>query len=237
MKSNIMEKYFILLLISLLSLSKGYSQEKNFIDQPYVETSAKIDTLVVPDRIFLNILIAEEDTKGRTSVEELENRMAAKLKMLGVDIDKQLYLSDVSSNFKKYFLRKKEVLKNKFYTLIVYDALTAGKVIQEMESINIANVLLEKTEYSKMDQLKLELKSKAIKKAKINAESMVKPLNQKVGSAIYISDSADIANQLQGRVAGVQIRGMSSLKKKSPLDIEFEKIKVESQVYARFIIE
>ncbi|MAO11397.1 MAG: SIMPL domain-containing protein [Flavobacteriaceae bacterium] len=232
-----MKKNIVLLLISLVFLVKGYSQEKNFIDQPYVETSAKVDTLIVPDRIFLNILITEEDTKGRTSVEELENRMATKLKMLGIDIDKQLYLSDVSSDFKKYFLRKKEVLKNKSYTLITNDALTAGKVIQELEKINISNILLQKTEYSKMEQLQLRLKSKAIEKAKINAESMVKPLNQKVGAAIYISDLSNMASQLQGRAAGVQIRGMSSVTEYKPLDIEFEKIKVESQVYAKFIIE
>ena len=51
-----------------------FSQEKNFIDLPYLETSAKCDTLVTPDRIFLKIVISEKDTKGKISVEELETR-------------------------------------------------------------------------------------------------------------------------------------------------------------------
>ncbi|TFG76885.1 MAG: SIMPL domain-containing protein, partial [Flavobacteriales bacterium] len=103
-----------------------------------METNALVDTLVVPDRIYLSILITEADTKGKTSVEELENKMAAQLKALGIDTKKQLTLADVASNFKNYFLKKTDVLKSKAYTLLVYDAQTAGKVIVGLEAINIA---------------------------------------------------------------------------------------------------
>jgi len=234
-----MKKIGLLLIIALLSL-QGYSQEKNFIDQPYLETTAIVDTLVVPDRIYLSILITEKDTRGRTSVEELENRMNTKLIALGIDTKKQLTLSDVTSNFKKYFLKGTDVLKNKAYTLLVYDAETAGKVIVGLESIEISNVHLNKTEYSKLEQLKIELKQKAVLKAKKQAESMLKPLNQNVGKALYISDlNSNITNALQGRVAGIQIRGYSSYKAEEykPIDIEFEKIKIESAVTIKFGIE
>tara|TARA_B100000787_G_scaffold164333_1_gene146921 strand:- start:56 stop:763 length:708 start_codon:yes stop_codon:yes gene_type:complete len=235
-----MKKFGLLFIIALLSL-QGYSQEKNFIDQPYLETTAIVDTLVVPDRIYLSILITEKDTRGRTSVEELENRMNTKLIGLGIDTKKQLTLSDVTSNFKKYFLKGTDVLKNKAYTLLVYDAETAGKVIAGLESIEISNVHLNKTEYSKLEQLKIELKQKAVLKAKKQAESMLKPLNQNVGKALYISDlNSNITNALQGRVAGIQIRGYNSRYKAEeykPIDIEFEKIKIESAVTIKFGIE
>ena len=94
------------LILALLTV-QSYSQTKNFIDQPYLETTSVVDTLVVPDRIYLSILITEADTKGKVSVEELENRMNNKLIALGIDTKKQLSLADVTSNFKKYFLRTK----------------------------------------------------------------------------------------------------------------------------------
>jgi uncharacterized protein YggE len=234
-----MKKLGLLLIIAILSL-QGYSQEKNFIDQPYLETTAIVDTLVVPDRIYLSILITEKDTRGRTSVEELENRLNTKLIGLGIDTKKQLTLSDVTSNFKTYFLKGTDVLKNKAYTLLVYDAETAGKVIVGLESIEISNVFLTKTEYSKLEELKIDLKQKAVLKAKKQAESMLKPLNQIVGKALYISDlNSNITNALQGRVAGIQIRGYSSYKAEEykPIDIEFEKIKIESAVTIKFGIE
>tara|TARA_R110002073_G_scaffold80283_3_gene193596 strand:+ start:6529 stop:7236 length:708 start_codon:yes stop_codon:yes gene_type:complete len=235
-----MKKIGLLLIITLLTL-QGYSQEKNFIDQPYLETTAIVDTLVVPDRIYLSILITEKDTRGRTSVEELENRMNTKLIALGIDTKKQLTLSDVTSNFKNYFLKVKDVLKNKAYTLLVYDAETAGKVIVGLESIEISNVHLNKTEYSRIEELKIKLKQKAVIKAKKQAESMLQPLNQNIGKALHISDlNSNITELLQGKAAGIRIRGYSSNYKRQeykPIDIEFEKIKIEGAVTIKFGIE
>jgi len=235
-----MQKIRLILLFTFLTF-QTYSQTKNFIDKPYLETKATVDTLVTPDRIYLSILITEKDTKGRTPVEELENRMNTKLIALGIDTKKQLTLSDVTSNFKNYFLKRTDVLKNKAYSLLVYDAVTAGKVIVGLESIEISNVHLIKTEYSKIEQLIMELKQKAVYKAKMQAESMLKPLNQKLGKAMYISDvNSNIARILQGKSAGIQIRGLAAINKEEeydPIDIAFEQIKLESSITINFGIE
>ncbi len=68
---------------------------------------------------------------------------------------------------------------------------------------------------------------------------MTSPLNQKVGNAIFISDLGNISNQLQGRISGIQVRGMRSLgeNKFEPIAIEFKKIKVESVVFVKFKLE
>lgn len=233
-----MKKIFLTILV--LTFAKTFSQTKNFIDQPYIETSAKVDTLVIPDRIYLNISITEKDTKGKISVEEFETKMNEKLKSLGIITEKQLTLNDLSSNYKKYFLKQQDILKNKNYSLLVYNAKIAGKVIIALEDIEISNVILEKTEYSKAEEMIMTLKSEAILKAKNQAIAMTKPLNQKVGNAIYISDFSNIVNMLSGRVAGIQIRGARSLEEKDkyePINIEFEKIKIETEVKATFKLE
>ena len=227
------------LLATLLVVLNSFSQTKNFIDQPYIETRSKVDTLVSPDRIYLTILISEKDTKGKISVEEFENKMAVKLVSLGVDLQQQLTLSDLASNFKKYFLKRKDVLKSKAYSLVVYDALSAGKVIVGLEEIGVSNVQLQKTEYSKIEGLKLHLKTKAIVKAKNQAEALLKPLNQKVGTAIYISDVNNYNNYgLQGRAAGIEV--MYTVDRKNnfePIDIDFKKIKIQSEINIKFKIE
>jgi hypothetical protein len=230
----------IVLLLPLLFISKNFSQTKNFIDLPYIETSAKIDTLVTPDRIFLTVLITEKDTKNRTSVEELESKMNLKLKSLGINTEKQLTLNDLSSNYKKYLLKQQDILKSKSYTLVVYDAKTASKVIAALEEEEISNVSLEKTEYSKAEELLLVLKGKAIVKAKNTAISLTKPLNQKVGNAIYISDSNSITPGFRDKSAGIILRGMASFKAESdydPIDISFDKIKIETQININFKLE
>ncbi len=211
------------------------AQSKNFLDTPYLETSARVDTLVSPDKIYLSITIKEKDSKGRKSVEEQENKMAQSLKNLGIDIDKQLTIKDLASNYKKYFLRSKEVLKSKQYSLLVYDGLTAGKVMAALENIDIANTYLEKTEYSKMDELELTLKSRAVKKAKLKADALTKPLEQKVGMAIHIVDNSQpyYPRYNQPRMQ-MKAMSMEDAGAPEPLDIGFEQIKVESTVNVKF---
>ena len=76
----------LLVTLSLVStLFNVNSQTKNFIDQPYLETTATADTLVQPDIIFLDILIQEKDSKNKISVEELETKMAKTLEALNID--------------------------------------------------------------------------------------------------------------------------------------------------------
>jgi len=184
-----MKKIFIPI-ITLLFSTTIFAQSKSFLDVPYLETQAQVDTLVTPDKIYLNITIQEKDSKGRISVEEQENKMAQRLKTLGIDLDKQLVIKDLSSNFQKYFLRGKEVLKSKQYSLLVYSGKQAAEVMVALEQLDIANAFLEKTEYSKMDELELELKARAVKKAKQKADALTKPLGQKVGLAIHIVDNS-----------------------------------------------
>ena len=117
---------------------------------------------------------------------------------------------------------------------MVYDAVTAGKVIVGLESIEISNVELTKTEYSKMEQLQIELKQKAVVKAKRQAESLLKPLNQNLGKAIYISDTNYIV--YRNDVADFKVRTMA-VGEQAPIDIEFEKIRIESRVNITFAIE
>ena len=209
------------------------AQSKNFLDVPYLETSARVDTLVTPDKIYLSITIQEKDSRGRKSVEEQENKMAQQLESLGIDLDRQLVIQDLSSDFKKYFLRSREVLKSKRYILLVYDGLTAGKVLAALEDIGIANTYLQKTEYSKMDALELELKSMAMKKAQKKALALTQPLGQKVGPAVHIMDSyisAPVAYAPRMKMAMAEM----DMEQQEPLDLDFEKIKVETMLQVKF---
>ena len=112
----------LLTLVLILTFHYMNGQTKNFIDQPYLETTAKVDSLVKPDIIYLDILLREKDNRNKISVEELENKLAAKLEFMEIDLKTQLTLSDLASNFKKYFLKQKDVMKSKAYKLKVFNA-------------------------------------------------------------------------------------------------------------------
>lgn len=227
--------------ILILSISMtAICQEKNFIDKPYIEVEGKSDTLVTPNRIYIDVLITEKDTKGKKSVEDLEKEMFTKLQVIGVDVKKDVFMKDMLSTFKKYFLKSTDIQKSKSYSILVFDATQTTKVFIGLEEIGISNVNVEKTEHSESQNIQLKINSKAIENAKATAESYLNPLNQKVGKAIFIGH-INTTNMLQGNVSGVLIRGNRSLYEQeskgyiSP--IEFEKIKISSNVGVRFLID
>ncbi|MEM7513574.1 MAG: SIMPL domain-containing protein [Bacteroidota bacterium] len=234
-------RIFILasIIISLLQ-----AQTKNFIDQPYLETTALVDTLVTPDKITLDIDIREGDSKGKISLEEQEDKMFNTLISLGIDIDNDLSINDLSSNFKKYVLRSKDIDKSKSFSLIVHNADLAGKVLISLESIGISNVNIKKLEYKNLRALKLRLKSKAMETAYKQAKALTKPMGQSVGKVIHVtdiktdrSDFSTVYSRSPGIVINqLQKKKMKALKAVSS-GIQFEMLRFESWIKVCFALE
>ncbi len=220
----------------------GRSQTKNFIDQPYVEVNGNADTLIIPDEIYISIMIAESDTKNKISVEEQEIKMVNVLKSLGIDTEKDLATNDISSNFRYHILKSKDVLKSKQYVLKVKDAVTATKVFISLEDIEISNTSIQKVDYSDKENIKNLVRSKAILNARSQAHAMVQPLNQTVGSAIHIADNENVnynGGLLQGNLMEIKSKGYNFQDKigGSELpDIEFNKIRIAASINVKFIL-
>ena len=221
----------------------AYSQEMDYTKIPQIQTKATYTKEVQPDRITLSITLSENNTKGKVTVEELEKKMFEILKFNEIDLSKKLNLKDISSNFQSYFLKGTIVQKTKNYNLELESAKLAGKVLKELSENDISNVKLLKTEYSNLEEIKIELKGNAVEKAKRQAEKMAEKLNVKIGRVLFISDSeTNVMNLLAGRVAGVNISGTNSISgysnfNENETEISFENIKVEVSATVFFEIK
>lgn len=214
-----------------------FHRQKNFIDQPYLETSVEVDTLVTPNRIHLGIRLMESDSRGRISLEVLERQMGEKLSALGIDLDKQLTVSDLGSEFHKYFLRKEDIVKEKAFELVLYDARTTALVLYELEKAGISNIQLLKTDYEDMESLKDILRVRGVRKTKRQGAMMAKALGQSLGSALYITDRGfSVYNKSMERGA-VMSMSDENLEQYAPLPAEFDKIRIQVTVSAKFKLE
>lgn len=234
-----MKKNFLLFVLGIVLCQPVFAQTKNFIDQPYFETSVQVDSLVIPDRIYLSIHLKEEDSRGKISVEEQENKMARVLRELGINLANQLRLADLSSDQERFILRKKDVYKEKLFILLIYDANTAGQVIQKLEAVGISNISLQKTAYSKLEELQLHLRVKAVEKAKENALAMLAPLDQKPGKVLYLTDNATQPYTAYNDLLAVQTTGNYFPRQEvyEPIAIEFSKLRVSASIQIKFSID
>ncbi len=219
--------------------SNVFGQTKNFIDQPYIEVNGYADTLVTPNEIYIQIVIAESDSKGKISVEEQEGKMITALKSLNINTDVDLKLSDMLSNYKFYLLKSKDVMKTKEYVLKVSDAKMASRVLLKLENIGISNTSIQRVDHSQRESILNECRTKAVKNAYSKAVALTRPLSQEVGRALYISDNnSGYDYRLQNASYGLMMsrKSMAESDYVAP-NIDFEKIRITSTVDVKFVLK
>lgn len=236
-----MKQLSIILLLSIYVNTFAQGGEKNFIDQNYIEVTGKAELEIVPDMIYLKIVLSDKDNKEKLTLPKIEEKVKNKLSEAGVDVNKDLSLKDFAGNLRPYGF-KANVALTKEYQLIVHDARTLQKVFLELQKLGISNVSIEKLEHSKIEQYRKEVKVNAVKAAKEKAGLLTGAINQNIGKALYIQEADALSpylasNALAGRIAGANVK-MKSVSYDSVedaiLEIEFEKIKVESTILVRF---
>ena len=67
----------------------------------YIQVNGRAEKEIAPDEFYLQIIINERDSKGKISVESQQRDMIAALKRAGVDVEKQLKMANLSSEFFK----------------------------------------------------------------------------------------------------------------------------------------
>ena len=80
----------------------------------------------------------------------------------------------------------------------------------------------------------------SVENARVSAIAFTKPLNQSIGAAIHIADNETYNNNpSRGELQEIVVIGYSSKGKRSvePPNIEFEKIKVASNINVKFILK
>jgi uncharacterized protein YggE len=229
-----MKNLFIITLALLISGIAG-AQEKNFLEINYVEVTTRAETEVVPDEIFLSVTISEKENKGKISVEKQEKDMIKKLRELGIDVEKNLSVSDMTGFYQKYILRKDQILAEKRYQLKVSSADLMAKVFASLETAGISNISVIKTGLSDVERVKEEVMKMAALKARKQADAIAGALGREIDKAIYFQ-SYDNTNVIV-RYARQEKMALTAQDSEESITPDFEKIRVEHTIYVRFSLK
>jgi len=142
----------------------------------------------VPDEFTFKITLAERiENKQKITIDQQEAALKVGLSKLGIDVDKDLSIYDVSS---MYFRQKKikDVLGTKDYRLMVRDLNKIAPLQDLADELNVSRLDLVDTDSSKITQYRRETKMDAIRAAKEKAQYLLEAIGQKIGSAVYIKE-------------------------------------------------
>ena len=177
-----MRKLLVAATLLLCFAAGAHAQENN--DVPYVEVVAANTMKVAPDYAMLNIrLNSQEGTKE--SIDKTERRMYEVLEKLKLDPEKNLRLVTQTSNF----VKRRDIAQEKNYTMKVTDLTQLSDLFDQLETANIANVTITSYGRSDIEELRIQNKDIAVKKAKENAERLAQAAGCRIGSPIYIRDN------------------------------------------------
>ncbi len=238
LKTNL-KTLFFLLALSYVTSSFGQTKENND-EKPYIEVTGSAELEIIPDEIYINIIIQEKYVnKEKVTIESQEEKLKTQLKDIGIDI-RNFYLSDVNADYVKVKWRTKDVLTKKDYTLKVSNATKVGQVFQQLEKLEITDAYISKVNHSKLDSLRKEVKIMAIKAAKNKAEYLLTAIGEQLGKPIIIEEresgynNGGAANNFRANhISNVKITG--SVEKEE--EFQFKKIKLEASIYIKFAIK
>jgi len=190
----------------------GFGQQKNFIDENYIEVTGSAEMEVTPDEIYLQVFISEKDDKRKETLEELEQKMFDQLKKAGVDVEKNVSISNVMSYLNARWLRKDNIGSGKKYQILAHDAATVEKMYQLLNEIEI----------------------------KEKASDLAEAIGQKVGKAIHITETPENP-YWHGNQSAISNMYVGNIREESArmddVQVEFEKIKIRYKMGAKFRLE
>ena len=151
-----MKRLILLAAVAFFALPAAAQMQEAF--PSYIQVNGRAEKEIAPDEFYLQIIINERDSKGKISVESQQRDMIAALKRAGVDVEKQLKMANLSSEF---FKKNTSVATAKYQLQLGSSAMVA-KVWQALDGLGISNVSILKVSHSKIEQYKAEVRVEAM---------------------------------------------------------------------------
>lgn len=237
-----MKKLILMAATVLVALSASTGAQAQVLVQEafpsYIQTNGNAEKEITPDEFYLSITIDERDSKGRISVETQQRDMIAALRKQGVDVEKQLKVANLSSEF----FKKKSAVATAKYQLLLGSAAEVSQAWQALDELGISKVSILKVSHSKIAQYKTEVRAEAMKNARGNAVELAAAVDQTIGKCFWVYDSNSDVMPVYYNNA-VMTRGdmaFDSMAKGVEIEepaLDFRTIKLQYSVQAKFVLE
>ena len=208
--------FVVAMAVVALSLSVCRAQAQELANAtPYVAVNGSSQVKVTPDEIYLRITLDEA------------------LKKCDVDIEKQLTLLDMSS---EYF-RRGNSLATTQYELKLSSASAVKEVFESLEKSGISNVTVSRTACSKIDEYRRQARQEAIRNAQSRARDLAEAIGQSIGACFEINDYTSEARVTGSRMmmAKNATADMATEEFAEP-NVEFEQIVINYNISAKFVL-
>jgi uncharacterized protein YggE len=225
-----------IILSSLIAFSTFAALAQTVDTRKKIEVSGMAEQEVTPDEIYVGISLKEylKDNKKRVSIEELESQLQKAVINAGI-ANEDFMINNISS-YTNYWEKKKDptFLASKQYSIKVSNLNKLNDILASVDPKGIAYTNIDRYAYSKENEIKKDLKIKALRQAKEKATYLVESIGDHLGGALEIHDNENTSYPTP--VYRNMMMKSESADVAMP-NIDFKKIKITAQINAVFEIK
>lgn len=235
--------FFLMVAVCFATAAAAAAVAQTNTEKRVIEVTGSAETLITPNEFTFKVTLVERlENKQKLTIEMQEAKLKDELTGLGVDVQKDLTIFDLTS---VYISRKKtkDTLGSKDYRLKLRDLAKIEKLQEIADRLNVANLDLVESTHSELTTFRKETKMEAIKAAKAKAGYMLGAIGERVGKAVFIQETPDedmprlVSYGIVNSNSNVTSNIRSSDSQTSTGTLTFSKIKLRYSVVARFEIE
>ena len=239
---TMMKKGVLLLLLAGTSIFT-YAQNNTPMQRTITATgNAKIE--VVPDEIYIAVNLREYDKKGdgKIDIETIKNNFLKTCKSIGLndtDVVVQSYsgYDGTPYQYKKNKKQNPDLKAGINYWVKVSSLKKMDELVSKLDDEATQNFYIAKTDYSKKEELMLQMKANAIKAARDKAMFLAAAINEKVGSAMTMNEPNEVNENPRPMYGMAMMAKASADESEEPaLDVNFKKMKIEYEASVTFAL-
>lgn len=231
--------YLTLALVAATLFVKAQTALNPIESTPYIEVTGDGEMEIMPDEIYLQFMLKERvDGRTKTDIDKQESELKKKLKAAGFDLN-NLSLADASSDYVVVKRKNKDVLASKNYEMKIGTTDELAKLLGVLDEVKAEDTAIDRVDHSNMEELKKEVKILAVKNAKEKAVYLLGAVDQKAGKVLFIQERETYMQPFVRKTMAYSMIGDESAEMAPvPEDaIDFQKIKLNYKVFARFAIQ
>ena len=216
----------------LLLAATTFAQTDN---RKKIEVSGRADMEVVPDIIYLHIVLKEYKSGSKTiSLNTLEEGLVKAINQLG--IPKENLSVDNIYGYNWDWRKKKadDFLASKSFKLKLSDVKLINNLIEKLDAEGVNSMNVGEVSHTKIDEYKMQLKIEALKQAKSKAKALLSSIDEEIGGALDIQEMSYNNQPMYARNTMMMEAKMDSGYQS---EVEFKNITISAEVRAVFEIK
>ncbi len=228
--------------VILLFASTMFAQTPTTDSRRVIEVTGSAETFVTPNEFTFKITLVERvDGKKKITIEDQEEALKRELAAIGVDVQKDLTIYDLTSVYVRQ-RRLKDTLGSKDYRLKIYDINKIGRLQDLADKLNLSKLDLIDSTHTELAKFRKETKIEALKAAKTKADYLLAAIGERSGKPVFVREVEENDNSsyrpniyANVNVTSNIVRGGDNQSTDDSLNIT--QIKLRYEVFARFEIE